>query len=1351
VTSLSQAQTTFKASLSGSNEVPAITTTANGDVTATLTGSSLVITGSFSGLTGDYAASHIHTAMAGTGGGVAFTLSPTVDGDSRGGTFEGANNTFALTSEQVATLEAQGMYVNIHSSTFGGGELRGQIVPQSDSYFKANLSGAFEVPAAKTMASGGVVLQMVGDSLFVSGSFNELSSVYAASHLHIAPAGSAGGVAFTLTADVEPDGLSGVYLASDNRFELTTEQKTSLMNREVYINIHTSNFAGGELRGQVTPPVTASFFTTFSGSAENPSVNTSASGAAIIELVEDTVWVSGSFNGLGSNYAASHLHTALTGSNGGVAFALSPIVDANNIDGVYTHSSNKFTLSTEQKTALLARGMYVNIHSADNAGGELRGQVAGDATAYFRTNLVGIHEVQPVVADASGGLLVEVSGSNAIVTGSYNNLSSDFGGAHIHSGSVSTAGGVEVALTATTSSMNGTFEAADNTYQLTTEQLTTMFDEGLYGNVHSTNNAGGEVRGQLLFGANTFAEASALTSPADAAELMLSSDLSTAFNATWETSTDADGNEIVYIWQLATDSTFDNIIVNANTGSDAMFMATHGDLDALLVEAGVAAGASATLYHRVIVTDGSDEAIGTARSVMVTRANASLTFESILSGSNEVPPITTTANGSFKATLTGTSLTVEGSFEGLSGDYAGSHIHSGMAGQAGGVEIALSPQVNVDNTSGSFVAMDTTYMLTIEQAAMLNAQGLYVNIHSSAYPGGELRGQLVPEANAHYKAFLSGAFEFPVAKTMASGGIVLQLDGDSLFVSGSFNNLMDEFDAAVAGGSHLHIGAAGRTGGIAIELVPTLETDKLSGVYLASDNRFELSSEQKTALMNREFYFNLHTKAFASGELRGQVVPQSTATFYASLSGTAEVPSIETSALGALVLELHKDTLIVTGSFGNLTGAFDATIAGGSHLHIGHAGENGGIAIQLDADVGLDLSGGVYRAEENEYTLTSEQIDALMDRMMYLNIHTLAFGSGELRGQVLGEASAYFRTNLSGIHEIQPIETTAYGALNVELSGTRAIVTGGFSGLTGDLDASIAGGAHLHAGSVTGDGGVEVLINTTVVEDTAGVYEAGMNTVTLTLDQATTLMNEGMYANIHSTAFASGELRGQLLFGDNIFPTQAELTAPANDVSLTLSGDAGILFEATWDEGSDLNNNEVNYIWQLSADAEFTDLLVNASVGSEQTFSADFGTLASIFDDAGIEVGTTANLYHRVITSDGSNEKASAPRTANIERGQVTSNEEELRTEPLTFGLNQNYPNPFNPSTSISFTLSETGDASLKVYNMLGQEVATIANSRLSAGSYTFNFDASQLSSGMYIYQLRAENQTITKRMTLIK
>lgn len=102
----------------------------------------------------------------------------------------------------------------------------------------------------------------------------------------------------------------------------------------------------------------------------------------------------------------------------------------------------------------------------------------------------------------------------------------------------------------------------------------------------------------------------------------------------------------------------------------------------------------------------------------------------------------------------------------------------------------------------------------------------------------------------------------------------------------------------------------------------------------------------------------------------------------------------------------------------------------------------------------------------------------------------------------------------------------------------------------------------------------------------------------------------------------------------------------------------------------------------------------------------------------------------------------------------VSSVDNELEAEdlPTIVQLHQNYPNPFNPSTQISFTLPEAQQVSLVVYDMLGREVAVLARQQMMpAGSTTFNFDASGLSSGMYIYRLVSNSSVITKKMTLIK
>jgi len=96
----------------------------------------------------------------------------------------------------------------------------------------------------------------------------------------------------------------------------------------------------------------------------------------------------------------------------------------------------------------------------------------------------------------------------------------------------------------------------------------------------------------------------------------------------------------------------------------------------------------------------------------------------------------------------------------------------------------------------------------------------------------------------------------------------------------------------------------------------------------------------------------------------------------------------------------------------------------------------------------------------------------------------------------------------------------------------------------------------------------------------------------------------------------------------------------------------------------------------------------------------------------------------------------------------VNSNSEFI---PEGYYLSQNYPNPFNPVTNLEFGISDLGFISLKVYEIIGKEVQTLVNKNLSAGNYKFEFDGSDLPSGIYFYKLEAGDYVVTRRMLLLK
>ncbi|MCU0332412.1 MAG: T9SS type A sorting domain-containing protein [Ignavibacteriaceae bacterium] len=185
--------------------------------------------------------------------------------------------------------------------------------------------------------------------------------------------------------------------------------------------------------------------------------------------------------------------------------------------------------------------------------------------------------------------------------------------------------------------------------------------------------------------------------------------------------------------------------------------------------------------------------------------------------------------------------------------------------------------------------------------------------------------------------------------------------------------------------------------------------------------------------------------------------------------------------------------------------------------------------------------------------------------------------------------------------------------------------------------------------------------------------------------------------------------------------------------SISLSGDGNTALVGGIDD-----NAFAGATWVFMRSGGVWSQLGNKLIGSDAVGNANQGGAVAIAPD-----GNTAIVGG---IADNTNTGAAwvfVPGTTSV---QQTSNE-----TPMSFLLNQNYPNPFNPSTVISYQLPVSGNTTLKIYDVLGNEVATLVNEEQSAGNYEVDFDATGLSSGLYFYKLQSDNFVETKKMLLMK
>jgi hypothetical protein len=339
---------TYVAALSGAQEVPPVATTATGSATFTLSADRTQLTYSVTHTVTGGTASHIHLAGAGENGAVIYPFTPF------GSTMTG---TLTITATDADNLEQGKMYVNVHSSTNPGGEIRGQILHPGDSLWVATLTGSQESPPVTSTGTGTAAVILGAAKTSLRYHVNTTGLTLTNAHIHKAVATIAGGV-------IHP--FSPIAAVMDGTIALSGTDAQDLADGLWYVNVHTVANPGGELRGQLMLPGEVLYSASLSGASEVPPVTTSATGGAqfILNTTGTSLRYQAAFTGLTAT--ASHIHTGASGVNGNVLYPLT--LTASGAAGTQP-------ITAGDVTNLNAGNFYINAHTAANPNGEIRGQI----------------------------------------------------------------------------------------------------------------------------------------------------------------------------------------------------------------------------------------------------------------------------------------------------------------------------------------------------------------------------------------------------------------------------------------------------------------------------------------------------------------------------------------------------------------------------------------------------------------------------------------------------------------------------------------------------------------------------------------------------------------------------------------------------------------------------------------------------------------------------------------------------------------------------------------------------------------------------------------------------------------
>lgn len=970
----------FTARLSGDQESPQVVTDGQGVAMFSIDQKRgvLYVHGQFSHLSGPVTGVHIHEGEPGVPGPVVVDLSPFVNGT----TLEGSLK--ELPAEILTGMLSGQYYINVHTEANPDGEIRGQIALETEYRYSALMNGFSEVPSVASTARGlGIFeLNQAQTEVRFRVVFGGLTSAVTGAHIHNAPIGTNGGVVYDLTPFIQGNTIQGTWEPGP--------LLSALLAGELYINVHTENNPGGEIRGQIFLLPGMTFDARLSGNQEVPVVNTPANGLGIVtirpDLTEFEYYIV--FEGLSGAPTGAHFHRAPIGTNGGVVVDISNEFLENSITGSTPLNANLFD-------ALMAGGLYVNIHTAAHPGGEIRGQVVSLAREPFLYKLDGNQEVPPVTTSALGAGMVSISRdrTSAHFMIVYDGLEGSFSSSHFHHAAPGTTGGVIYDITGEYNAFGGAFGYWDSSSTPAFDAAPFFDSNDVYINVHSDVHPAGEIRGNIVRARRLFLEPP--FDPHFGDNLILVAAL-TGDNEEPAVSTDAVGLATLYF-------DGDKHTAQINVTANGLFgpitgmhihegdPGTNGPVQFALSPVGNRAQEEITgitdlqltsLFNGAMYINIHTEANPDGEIRGQLSLDQDLTFVAALSGDEEVPAVTTDGRGLAIFHWNGNvppTMEVNVQLTGLSSPITGAHIHTGQAGETGPVAFDLGDMIN-----GNILRGTLTDITTLDLINLLFGN-FYLNVHTADNTDGEIRGQLNYLPGVVFDGWMSPAQEVnpPISPSSGLAVATIYPGPNDIAVWMLTDKASGPIQAA-----HLHEAPLGVNGNVVHDLSADLFGNGL--VHLGV-----LQPGVLSALLKGEIYINAHTASFPGGELRGQLFRLARDGYGFDICPEQEVnlpnAPFATGSGWVSVDRLHTN-LNIGAVVDGLTGPITA-----SHIHRAPPGTNGGVA--------LDLISFYSGNAMSVLGLPSDTalINPIRAGKAYVNVHTAQHPGGELRGQIVKE------------------------------------------------------------------------------------------------------------------------------------------------------------------------------------------------------------------------------------------------------------------------------------------------------------------------------------------------------------